>query len=118
METWCEPEGGRSRPASCALLAPFVLCPLMANAAAAPAVSSCHDQPSQDHHGDTSAAFTCCATVVVTALVHTSDESEAAPPAAVERWLHEAQHAAWHTDRSRPRSAPPPLFLRHASVLI
>ena len=107
-----------TRPASCALLAAFVLCPLMANAAAAPAVSSCHDRPSQDHHGDTSAAFTCCATVVVTALVHTSDESDAAPPAAVERRPHRAQDAAWRADRPRPRSAPPPLFLRHASLLI
>ena len=102
----------------CALLAAIVLCPLMATTAATPAATSCHDRPGQDHHGDSSAAFTCCATVVVAALVHASDDSNAASPPAVERGLHPAQQGAWRVDLPRPRSAPPPLFLQHASLLI
>ena len=100
----------------CALLAAVVLCPLMATAAA-PAASSCHDRP-QDHHGGTSAAFTCCATVVVKPSVQAAPEADAAPAPAVEGERHPAPYAGWQADHPRPRSVSPPLFLRHASLLI
>ena len=101
----------------CALLAAIVLCPLMATVAAAPAASSCHDRP-QDHHGDTSAAFTCCATVVVKPSVQAASEADAAPAPAVDGEPHPAPCTGWHADHPRPRSVSPPLFLRHASLLI
>ena len=102
------------------LLAAILLCPLMATAAATPAAPSCHDRPAHDHHGDGSPAFTCCATVVTAASVKAAPEAEAdaALPSAVERERHTMQHAGWHADHPRPRSAAPPLFLRHASLLI
>ena len=96
-----------------ALLAAVVLCPLMATAAATPAASSCHDRPTQDHHGDTSTAFTCCATVVAKPSVP-ADADAAAPPA-VEREPHPAP-PVWHADHPRPRSTSPPLFVRYASL--
>lgn len=101
----------------CSLLTAIVLCPLMATAAATPAASSCHDRP-QDHHGDTSAAFTCCATVVVKPSVQAAPEADAAPGPAVEGERHVAPHTGWRTDHPRPQSVSPPLFLRHASLLI
>ncbi|MCY4636923.1 MAG: hypothetical protein OXG04_20905 [Acidobacteria bacterium] len=101
----------------CALLAAIVLCPLMATAAATPAASSCHDRP-QDHHGDTSAAFTCCATVVVKPSVPAASEADAAPVPAVEGERYAAPHIGWHADHPRPQSVSPRLFLRHASLLI
>ena len=61
--------------------------------------ASCHDRPAQNHHGDTSAAFTCCASVVATALVHASNEPDAVALPAVERRLHPAQHTAGRADR-------------------
>ena len=100
------------------LLAAVVLCPLMAAAAEMPAASSCHDHPAQDHHGDTSPAFTCCAPVVAAASVKAAPEVAAALPPAVHVEPHPAPHAGWHADHPRPRSASPPLFVRHASLLI
>ena len=102
----------------CALLAAIVLCPLMATAAATPAASSCHDRP-HDHHGDTSAAFTCCATVVVKPSVPAAPEADAALAPALERERHAAPHTAGrHADHPRPQSVSPPLFLRHAALLL
>ncbi len=100
-----------------ALLAAVVLCPLLATAAATPAASSCHDRPTQDHHGDTSTAFTCCATVIAKPSVPAGADADAAAPPAVEREPHPAQHL-WHADHPRPRSTSPPLFVRHASLLL
>ena len=102
----------------CAVLAAIVLCPLMATAAAVPAASSCHDRP-QDHHGDTSAAFTCCATVVVKPSVQAAHEGDAALPPALEGERHTAPYTAgWRADHPRPQAVSPPLFLRHASLLL
>ena len=102
----------------CAVLAAIVLCPLMATAAAVPAASSCHDRP-QDHHGDTSAAFTCCATVVVKPSVQAAHEGDAALPPALEGERHAAPYTAgWRADHPRPQTVSPPLFLRHASLLL
>ena len=100
-----------------ALLASILLCPLMATVAATPAASSCHDRP-QDHHGDTSVAFTCCATVVVKPSVQADPEADSAPAPAVDGERHPAPRTEWHTGHPRPRSVSPPLFLRHASLLI
>ena len=100
-----------------ALLAAIVLCPLMATAAATSAASSCHDRP-QDHHGDTSAAFTCCATVVVKPSVPPASGADAAPAPAVDGERCPAPHTGWHADHTRPRSVSPPLFVLHASLLI
>ena len=100
------------------LLAAVVLCPLMAAAAAMPAASSCHDHPSQDHHGDTSPAFTCCAPVVAAAALKAAPEVAAVLPPAIGFELHPAPRAGWHADHPRPRSVSPPLFVRHASLLI
>ena len=102
----------------CALLAAILLCPLMATVAATPSAPSCHDRPAQDHHGDGSAAFTCCATVVTAGSVKTVPEADAALPPAVEREVHAVHHTARHAEDPRPRSARPPLFVRHASLLI
>ena len=107
----------RSFP-GCALLAAILLCPLMATLAATPAAPSCHDRPAQDHHGDGSAAFTCCATVVVKPSVQAAPEADATPAFAVEGERHAAPHTGWRADHPRPRSVSPPLFLRHASLLI
>lgn len=102
----------------CALLAAIVLCPLMATAAVTPAASSCHDRQAPDHHGDGSPAFTCCATVVAAASVKAAPDTEAAVTPAVEREAQSAPHTAWHAEDPRPRSPSPPLFVRHASLLI
>ena len=102
----------------CALLAVVFLCPLMATAAATPAASSCHDRPAQNHHGDGTPAFTCCATVVAVASIKAAPEAEPASTPAVERDVLSVHHTAWHADDPRPRSASPPLFVRHASLLI
>ena len=102
----------------CALLAAILLCPLMATAAATPAASSCHDRPGEDHHGDGSPAFTCCATVVAAASVKATPQADAALTLAAERQVHSAPHTAWHAEGPRPRSPSPPLFVRHASLLI
>ena len=102
----------------CSLLAAIVLCPLMATAAATPAASSCHDRP-QDHHGDTSAAFTCCATVVVKPSVQAAPEADAALSPALEGERHAAPYTAGrHAGHPRPRSVSPALFLRHAALLL
>lgn len=102
----------------CALLAAVFLCPLMATAAATPAASSCHDRPAQDHHGDGTPAFTCCATVVAVASIKAAPEADAALTPAVERDVQSVHHTTWHADDPRPRAASPPLFVRHASLLI
>jgi len=102
----------------CALLAAVFLCPLMATAAATPAVSSCHDRPAQDHHGDGTPAFTCCATVVAAASTKAAPEADAALAPALEREVHAVPHTARHAEDPRPQSAPPPLFVRHAALLI
>ena len=101
-----------------ALLAAIVLCPLMVTAAATPAAASCHDRPAQDHHGDTSVAFTCCATVVATPSMQAAPEGDAAAQRAVEHEAHPAQRTVRHADRPRPGFTSPPLFVRHASLLI
>ena len=104
---------------SCALLAAVFLCPLMATAAATPAASSCHDRPAhQDHHGDGAPAFTCCATVVAVASIKAAPEADAALTPAVEREVQSVHHTTWRADDPRPRSASPPLFVRHAALLI
>ena len=100
----------------CALLAVIVLCPLMATAAATPSVSSCHDRQAPDHHGDTSAAFTCCATVVVKPSVQAAPEADATLAPAVDAVRHPARQTGWHANHPRPGSASPPLFLRYASL--
>lgn len=102
----------------CSLLAAIVLCPLMATAAPTPAASSCHDRSDQDHHGDSGAAFTCCASVVAASSAKAAPEADAALPSAVESGAHSAPDAGWRVDHPRPRSASPPLFVRHASLLI
>ena len=102
----------------CTLLAAVFLCPLMATAAATPAASSCHDRPAQDHHGDGTPAFTCCATVVAVASIKAAPQADAALTPAVEREAHAVPRSAWHADDPRPRSASPPLFVRHAALLI
>ena len=102
----------------CALLAALFLCPLMATAAATPAASSCHDRPAQDHHGDGTPAFTCCATVVAVASIKAAPEADAALTPAVEHHVQSVHHTTWRADDPRPRSASPPLFVRHASLLI
>ena len=102
----------------CALLLAVVLCPLMATAAATPAASSCHDRPGRDHHGDGAPAFTCCATVVAAASVKAAPEADAASTPAVQHEVYAVHHTAWHAEDPRPRSASPPLFVRHASLLI
>ena len=100
------------------LLAAVVLCPLMVAAAAMPAASSCHDQPAQDHHGDTSPAFTCCAPVVAAVAAKVAPDAVAALPPAVGIAPHASPQAEWHVDHPRPRSVSPPLFVQHASLLI
>ena len=101
----------------CALLAAIVLCPLMATAAPASTASSCHDRPARDHHGDEAPAFTCCATVVAAAL-KAAPEADAALTPAVERETHSAPRTARHVEHPPPRSVAPPLFMRHAALLI
>ena len=102
----------------CALLAAVFLCPLMVTAAATPAASSCHDRPAQGHHGDGTPAFTCCATVVAAAATKAAPEADAALTPAIELEVHAVHHTARHAEDPRHRSAPPPLFVRHASLLI
>ncbi|MCY4123233.1 MAG: hypothetical protein OXG72_20185 [Acidobacteria bacterium] len=102
----------------CTLLAAVFLCPLMATAAATPAASSCHDRPAQDHHGDGTPAFTCCATVVAVASIKAEPEADAALTPAVEHHSQSVHHTTWHAENARPRSASPPLFVWHASLLI
>ena len=99
------------------LLGAMVLCPLMAAAAAMPAAASCHDGPAEDHHGETS-AFTCCAPLVTVAKLKAAPEAVTALPPAVETAPHAAPQAEWRTDRPRPRTVSPPLFVQHASLLI
>ena len=82
----------------CALLAVIVLCPLMATAAATPSASSCHDRQAPDHHGDTSAAFTCCATVVVKPSVQAAPEADVTLAPAVDAVRHPARQTGWHAD--------------------
>ena len=102
----------------CALLAAIVLCPLMATAASASSASSCHDRTTRDHHGDTGAALTCCATVVAAASLKAAPEADAASTPAVEPETRFAPHPGRHVEHPPPRSASPPLFVRHASLLI
>ena len=99
------------------LLGAMVLCPLMAAAAAMPAATSCHDGPTEDHHGET-AAFTCCAPLVAAAKSKAAPEAVTALPTAVETVPHPAWRAEGRADRPRPRFASPPIFVRHASLLI
>ena len=100
------------------LLAAVVLCPLMTAAAAMPAASSCHDQPAQDRHGETSPAFTCCAPVVAAVAAKAAPDVVAALPPAVDVAPHASRRAERHADHPRPRSVSPPLFVQHASLLI
>ncbi len=100
------------------LMAALVVCPLMATAAATPAAPSCHDRPAPEQHGDTSTAVTCCAiAAAATSATHAPDVGHALPPT-VDRGQHAPQHTPLHADHPRPRSAPPPLFVRHAALLI
>jgi hypothetical protein len=100
------------------LLAAIVLCPLMATAAPASTASSCHDRPAHDHHGDGSPAFTCCATVVAAAALKAAPEADAALAPAVERETRAVPHTGWRVEHPPPRAASPPLFVRHAALLI
>lgn len=101
-----------------ALLAAIVLCPLMATAAPEAAASSCHERPARNHHGDGSPAFTCCATVVAAAALKATPEADAALAPAVELEPQRVQHTLRHVEHAPPRSASPPLFVRHSSLLI
>lgn len=101
-----------------ALLAAIVLCPLMATAAPASTAAGCHDRPAQNPHGDGSPAFTCCATVVAAASVKAAPEADAALAPAVELEPYRAHHTLPHVEPAPPRSASPPLFVRHAALLI
>lgn len=107
-----------ARGVASALLAAVVACPLMVTAAATPAGSGCHDRPAEDHHGDSAAAFTCCATVVVAPSVQTAHDADALLPAAAATERYPAQRALPSADVPPPQSMSPPLFLRHASLLI
>lgn len=107
-----------ARGVACALLAAVVACPLMVTVAATPAGSSCHDRPAEDHHGDSAAAFTCCATVVVAASLQTAHDADALLPAAAATERHPGQRNLPSGAVPRPRSMSPPLFLQHASLLI
>ena len=109
---------GRSLVAGvgCLVLAAVVfLCPLTAVAAPA-AGSGCHDRPAPDHHGETSAAFVCCAAVDAAPAAQVAAEAEvaAASPAAVRPAPHPVRRAGRH----RPESASPPLFVRYSSLLL
>ena len=102
-----------------AVLGAMVLCTMMATLAAAPAASSCHESPAEDRHGDTSVAFTCCPSVVKTAAVQVGPECETAVlPPAVEHGGLLAPRPARYADHPPALSESPPLFLRHASLLL
>ena len=107
-----------ARGVASALLAAVVACPLMVTAAATPAGSSCHDRPAEDHHGDSAAAFTCCATVVVATSVQTAQDADALVPSAAASERHPAPRTVTAGELPRPRSMSPPLFLQHAALLI
>lgn len=99
------------------LLGAMVLCPLMAVAAAMPAATSCHGGPAEEHHGETS-AFTCCDPLVAVANLKGAPEAVPALPPAVEVGPHPARRTERRVGDARPRSASPPLFVQHASLLI
>lgn len=100
----------------CLVLAAVVLCPLTAVVAATASGSGCHDRPSRDHPGETSAAFVCCAAVDAAPAAQAAAEAEvaAASPAAVPP----APPAVRRPGRPRPGSESPPLFVRYSSLLI
>ena len=102
----------------CALLAAVVLCPLMATAASASTASSCHDRPDPDHHDDGSPAFICCATVVATASIKAALDADVASTPAADSVALSVPRTARHAEDPRPRSMSPPLFVRHAALLI
>ncbi len=104
--------------AALVLLAVVFACPLMVTVAAMPAASSCHDRPGQDHHGDTSAAFTCCATVVAKASLRTAPETDAGMPSPVAYEPSPVRSIDPGTAPLRARPPTLPLFLQHASFLI
>ena len=103
--------------AGCLVLAAVVfLCPLTAVVAATASGSGCHDRSAPDHHGETSAAFVCCAAVDAAPAAQVAAEAEvaAASPATVQP----APHAVRRAGRPRPESASPPLFVRYSSLLL
>ena len=100
-----------------ALLAALLVCPVMAVAEAAPTASSCHDEGHRGH-GDDAAALTCCAEIIVPASIpraHDADPAQVAPVDFQPPAPRPAERSAFRP--SRP-PADPPLFLRHASLLI
>lgn len=101
-----------------ALLMALVVCPVMATAAATPAAASCHDRPASEQSGDTSGAVTCCAIAATAKSAQSAAEAGHALPPAIDGWQHVAQPETQRADHPRPRFTSPPLFVRHAALLI
>ena len=100
------------------VLAAIVLCPLMAVAAPVPAVSSCHEAPTPERHGDSAASSTCCATVAAADPVKPLQMVPIAVSFLGERGGRTAPRCPGVADLVRPRSGLPLLFVLHACLLI
>ena len=100
-----------------ALLAALLVCPVMAVAGPAPAASGCHDE-GRGEHGDHEAALTCCATIIVPASIPRANDNDAGTVVPVDLQPPAGRPAERNGLRPPRPTANPPLFLRHAALLI
>ena len=99
------------------LVAVAVVCPLMATGAM-PAAPSCHERTDHDGHEDSPAVDVCCAVVKGVASLPWAPDDAAEAPSAVERAPELTARGDSRHDYAQPRTTAPPLFLRHAALLI
>ena len=101
-----------------ALLLVMVVCPVMAGAVPAPASSGCHDSRDPGDSDGALDALTCCAAVTVSASLQPPEGTGAAAAtrfAALRALVRPAADRALAEHRA---PLAPPLFVRHASLLI
>lgn len=115
-QLWRRSLGARVGAVS-ALLAVALVCPLMA-AGAVPATPTCHGHSDDDTHDDKSAAIACCAVVKSAKSLPSGQQPAALAPAVVDTGPQAVPHVDHHHDRVEPGNPAPPLFLRHAALLI
>lgn len=93
-----------------------VVCPLMATGAV-PA-PGCHERSDHGGHEESPAVDVCCAVVKGVASLPWAPDDAAEAPSAAERAPELAAHGVSRRDCTQPRTSAPPLFLRHAALLI
>ena len=101
-----------------AVLLVMVVCPVMAGAAPAPASASCHDSRAPGDRDGALDALTCCAAVTVSALPQPPDRAGAVSADRLAAVCLVARPAAERALAEPCTPLAPPLFVRHASLLI